>query len=130
MKLLTDNLEIGTFIKEQLENILPTYPIISDKGIEGSFCVYRRTGFVAHDSKDIYNYEETITMEIIIVSPKYKESIKLAQSTKDRLEAYRGKWRTTHITSIVLDNCNEDWSNDAYIQRLYFTINIDNEPRR
>lgn len=127
MKLLTENLEIGTFIKEQLESILPVYPIIADKGSEGSFCVYRRTGFVAKDSKDMWNYEETINLEIIIASQTYKDSIKLAQLIKDKLEAFRGHWRATYINNIVLDNCNEDWSNDSYIQRLYFTINIDNE---
>lgn len=128
MKLLTDNLEIGTFIKEQLDDIVTTYPIIADKGANGNYCLYRRTGFTAHNSKDIYNYEETINIEIIIVAnTTYKDSIILAQKVKDKLEAFIGRWRTTFINNITLDNCNEDWSNDAYIQRLYFTFNIDNE---
>lgn len=126
MKLLTDNLEIGTFITEQLNEILPTYPIISDKPTESPFCVYRRTGFISKNTKDRFNYEETISIEIILCATTYKDSITLAQRVKDKLEAFYGIWRNTFINCISLENTNEDWSNDAYIQRLYFTIDIDN----
>ena len=126
MKLLTDNLEIGTFITEQLNEILPTYPIISDKPTEAPFCVYRRTGFVSKNTKDRFNYEETINLEIILCATTYKDSIKLAQKVKDKLEGFYGRWRNTFINVIFLDNTNEDWSNDMYIQRLYFTLEVDN----
>ena len=126
MKLLTDNLEIGTFITEQLNEILPTYPIISDKPTESPFCVYRRTGFVSKNTKDRFNYEETINIEIILCATTYKDSIKLAQQVKDKLEGFYGRWRNTFINVIFLDNTNEDWSNDMYIQRLYFTLEVDN----
>lgn len=129
MKLLTDNLDFGTFIIEKIDDIIPVYPIIADKGATYPFCVYRRTGFVPKNTKDIYNYEEIISIEIIIASTSYKESIKLAQKIKDTLECYRGRWRTTTINQILMDNCNEDWSNDAYIQKLYFTVSLDNQPR-
>lgn len=126
MKLKTDNLEIGTFITEQINEILPTYPIISDKNTNLPFCVYRRTGFTSKNTKDRFNYEETVNLEIIICTSTYKESIKLAQKVKDKLEAYYGVWRNTFINGIYLDNTNEDWSNDMYLQRLYFTLEIDN----
>lgn len=127
MKLLTDNLEFGTFLNEKLDNIIPVYPIIADKGASYPFCVYRRTGFLPKNTKDIYNYEEIMNIEVIIASTSYKESIKLAQKVKDTLEGYRGEWRTTTINSIEMNNSNEDWSNDAYIQKLYFTISLDNQ---
>lgn len=127
MKLLTDNLEIGTFLLEQLEEILPTYPIIADKGATANYCVYRRTGFRAKNTKDRFNYEETISMEIIIVAKTYKESVKLAKQVKEKLEGFVGNWRTTHINNIYLDNTNEDWANDFYLQKMYFTFEIDNE---
>lgn len=127
MKLLTKNLEIGTFIKEQIDPICTTYPVIADKGAEGNYCVYRRTGFVAKNTKDLYDYESTISIEIIVVAKSYKESIRLAQGIKDKLEGYRGTWNRTDITSIFLENTNEDWNNDFYLQRLYFTIHVDDE---
>lgn len=130
MKLLTDNLEFGTFINEFVDDICTTYPIIADKGATYPFCVYRRTGFIAKNTKDVYNYESVISMELIVASTKYKESVILAQKIKDKLEGYRGEWRTTRINKIVLDNTNEDWANDAYIQRLYFTISLDDAPRK
>lgn len=129
MKLLTDNLEIGTYLIDRLDSTITTFPIIADKGATYPFCVYRRTGYRPKNSKDVYNYEEVINIELIIASTSYKESIKIAQSVKDILEGSRGKWRTTYINSITMDNSNEDWSNDAYIQRMYFTISLDNQPR-
>lgn len=125
MKLLTKNLEIGTFLMEQINPIVSTYPVIADKGANGNYCIYRRTGFTAKNTKDVYDYESTISMEIIVVAQTYKESIRLAQEIKDKLEGYRGHWNHTTITSIFLENSNEDWSNDFYLQRLYFTINVD-----
>lgn len=126
MKLKTENLEIGTFIIEQLEDILPTFPIVSENGVNYPFCLYRRTGMTSKNSKDIYNHEEQISIEIIVASSSYKESIKFAGLIKEKLEGLRGTWRNTWINNIVMDNSNEDWSNDAYIQKLYFTINLDN----
>lgn len=127
MRLLTKNLEIGTFLIEQINPICPTYPVIADKGANGNYCVYRRTGFVAKNTKDVYDYESTISIEIIVVAQTYKESIKLAQDIKDKLEGFRGMWNRTEITSIFLENTNEDWNNDFYLQRLYFTINVDDQ---
>lgn len=126
MKLLSNNLEIGTFIKEQLEEILPVYPIIADKGAEGNFGLYRRTAFISKNTKDIFNYEETISMEIYICSQTYKESVSLAQKVKDKLESFKGIFKNTFITNIYLENANEDFNNDVYLQRLYFIIDIDN----
>lgn len=126
MKLKTENLEIGTFIIEQLEDILPIFPIVSENGVSYPFALYRRTGMTSKNSKDIYNHEEHISIEIIVASSSYKESIKFAGLIKEKLEGLRGTWRNTWINNIVMDNSNEDWSNDAYIQKLYFTINLDN----
>lgn len=128
MRLLTKNLEIGTFIKEQIEPICPTYPVIADQGANGNYCVYRRTGFTARNTKDIYDYESTASIEIIVVAQSYKESIRLAQDIKDKLEGFHGHWNHTVITSIFLENTNEDWNSDCYLQRLYFTINVDDDP--
>lgn len=130
MRLATNNLEIGTFIKEQLDPIINTYPIIADKGAVYPFCVYKRTGFRPKNTKDIFNVEEELSIEIIIAGQTYKDSISFAQKVKDALENFRGKWRNTHINQILMDNTNEDWSNDTYIQKMYFTISLDNKPHK
>lgn len=130
MRLNTDTLEIGSFILEKLDNIISTYPIVADSGASYPFCLYRRIGFKGNDSKDIYNHEETVNIEIIIAATTYKESIKLAEKVKDTLEKLRGEWRNTVINHIIMDNSNEDFSSDAYLQKLYFTISLDNKGYR
>lgn len=124
MKLSTRSFEIGTFIKEQIDEIITTFPIIAEKGVEGNFAVYRKTGYLPRNTKDIYNVEEKISIEVYIVTNTYKESVLLAQRIKDKLEGFKGKWKESLITDISLDNADEDYSNDAYIQRLYFIITM------
>lgn len=126
MRLNSDNLEIGNFIKERIGDIIPVYPIIAEQGTDAPFCVYRRNSFQSKNTKDRYNYEEQINLEISICALTYEHSIKLAQSIKDRLEAFSGVWRTTFINGIYLQNATEDWVSNAYIQKLYFSIEVDN----
>lgn len=130
MRLATKNIEIGTFIKEQIDPILQCFPIVADKGVMDDFCVYRRISYTAKNTKDIYDYESSISIEIIVVANTYKDSIHHALNIKDTLEGYRGHWNKTCITSIFLDNCSEEYNGDAYMQRLYFTINLDDRPKR
>lgn len=125
-KLHTDSLKIGTYINDRLQQFLPCYPIIAEKGANYPFCVYKRTALSGRTSKDGYTFEEAISIEIIVCATTYSESIRLAHEIKTQLEQQRGRFEGINITGINLINANEDWSSDAYIQRLYFTIDIDN----
>lgn len=125
-RLHTDSLKIGTYINDRLQNYLPCFPIIAEKGANYPFCVYRRTALSGNTSKDGYTYEETISVEIVVCATTYSESIRYAHEIKTQLEQQRGRFENINITNISLTNANEDWSGDAYIQRLYFNIDIDN----
>lgn len=125
-RLHTDSLKIGTYLNDRLQQFLPCYPIIAEKGANYPFCVYKRTALSGNTSKDGYTFEEAISIEIIVCATTYSESIRLAHEIKTQLEQQRGKFEGINITGITLINANEDWSSDAYIQRLYFTIDIDN----
>lgn len=126
MKHRTDTLKIGKYISNALEDIITIYPIVAEKTAKFPFAVYRRTNLSNKNTKDVYNYEEAITMEIICCAVTYNESVELAQKIKDKLENTRGKFESSEINQISMTNANEDWSNDAYIQRLYFNVDIDN----
>lgn len=125
-KLHTDSLKIGTYINDRLKDFLPCYPIVAEKGANFPYSVYRRTAMSGKTSKDGYTFEEAISIEIVVVATTYSESVKLAHEVKTQLEQQRGRFEGINITGITLTNANEDWSSDAYIQRLFFTIDIDN----
>ena len=122
----TDCLEIGEFVFDMINDILPTFPIIAEQSTNLPFAVYKRVGYQGRDTKDRYNYEETITVEIIACANKYKESLKLASEIKNKLEYAKGVWRNTYITNVSLMATSEDYSNEVYVQRMTFDISIDN----
>lgn len=125
MRLSTRSFEIGTFIKEQIDEIITCYPVIAEVGATGNFAVYRKTGYTGSNSKDRFNFEERINIEIYVVANTYKESVELAQNVKEKVENFRGIWKDTIITDMSLDNANEDYIDGNYVQRMYFTITID-----
>lgn len=123
----TDCLEIGELIFEMVNPIVSTFPLIAEKDALFPFAVYRRTSFTGRDTKDRYNYEEVVTIEIIVASEKYKESIKLASKIKDKLEYFQGIWRNTFISNITMINTSENFINESYAQIMIFEIKMDNE---
>lgn len=122
----TQTLDAGIMVYETLSELLPTFPIIATEGVEGPFAVYRRTGITGRDTKDRYDYEETVTMEVIITDTDYDRGLDTAKKAKKALEARRGKWRDLVICRVKMIAADEDWHSNAFIQRLLFTVTIDN----
>lgn len=131
-KLRTSSLKIGRVVNQILSNILPTYPIVAEKGTQYPFAVYRRTGLQTANTKDIYNTVEYATVEIIVAATTYNESLKYAQDVKIRLENQRGfsesaKEEDIKITDVFLTGASEDFVNDAYVQYMTFVFHIEGE---
>ena len=131
-KLRTSSLKIGRVVNQILSKILPTYPIVAEKGTQYPFAVYRRTGLQTANTKDIYNTVEYATVEIIVAATTYNESLKYAQDVKVQLENQRGisesaKEEDIKITDVFLTSASEDFVNDAYIQYMTFVIHIEGE---
>lgn len=125
MKYNTRNINVGKAINTMLSAVLPSFPIIAEQGANFPFSTYRRLGYQAKNTKDIYNYEETITIEVNIAATTYAESVELAQRVKDALEHNRGVYENLHINDITMIDSTEDWLNEAYIQSMRFNIDLD-----
>lgn len=131
-KIRSASMKIGKVIHDELRDILDIYPVIAPQKTTGTFGVYRRTSLSVANSKDIYNYEETAMIEIAIIAPTYLESVEKAINVKFYLEHLSGQFETKkdehiNIANITLTDCNEEWSNDNYIQIMQFQINMYNE---
>ena len=124
MYMKTTSLNIGKVLNELLKDIAPTFPIIAEQSAQYPFIVYRRMSLDVANTKDMFNYAEYATCEVIVAHQKYSESISLAQHIKDKLEHFRGKIDDVHVFSTYLTSATEDFVNDAYIQKLTFRIEI------
>lgn len=119
-----NGLKIGKAIKSIFHDFHNVYPLIADQGSTYPFIIYRRNGVNHADSKDRFNYQEVITLEIIVAADNYSESIDLAEKVMYRLESTRGEYNKIQIQEIKLVDASEDYLEDAYIQKLTFKIEI------
>ena len=117
-------IRVGRAIFDILEGIENVYPLVVDKSVKFPFVVYRRTGMQAANTKDRYSYSETATVEIIVASNDYEESIDVASKVLHRLEHTRGKFNNIEIYETELIDTDEDYIEDTYIQKLTFKIEI------
>lgn len=116
---------VGKAIFSILEGVNNVYPLVVDKNVKFPFVVYRRTGMQAANTKDRYVYSETATVEILVASDKYEESIDVASTVLYRLEHTRGEYNGIKISEIELIDAEEDFIEDTYIQKLTFKIIIE-----
>lgn len=117
-------LEVGKAIYKILEGIKNVYPLVADQGTEYPFIVYRRVNLSHANTKDRFNYQELATVEVIVASNSYTESIELAKQVMYRLEHTRGLYNEISINEIKMVGAEEDYIEDAFIQKLTFDIEI------
>lgn len=120
------SLQIGKAIYAILasNNINKVFPLVADEGTTFPFVVYKRSGLEPSDTKDRYNFSELATLDIIVAANTYEESISLAERIKDILEHSRGAYNGINIGGITLDDADEDYLEDTFIQKLTFKIEI------
>lgn len=120
------SLQIGKAIYTILakNNITKVFPLVADEGTTFPFIVYKRSGLEPSNTKDRYNYSELATLDIIIAASTYQESINLTEKVKDILEHNRGIYNDINIGDITLDDADEDYIEDTFIQKLTFKIEI------
>lgn len=97
------------------------FPLVANADTTYPFIVYSRTGLVVEYCKD-GTVENTVDFLILSVSDNYVESLEVANQIRSILENKRYKDDTMKISSIRLSSVQEEYMEDAYIQRLNFTI--------
>lgn len=115
---------IGKAIKAILSGIEKVYPLVADEGTTYPFVVYRRSGLIPASTKDRYSYKESATVEIIVASNSYPESIDVAEQVKQKMVNTRGTYSGLNVGEITLTNADEDFIEDTFIQKLNFNIEI------
>lgn len=125
MRLLKDSLWLGKLIKHRCEEVLPVYPVMATAGAPDSFCVYRRTSFQGRDTKDLHDITESMGVQVTVVTKGYDEGLAKASGINERLDHLRGDFGGIRICRMTLANAVEEWGENAFLQHLYYEIEIE-----
>ena len=98
------------------------YPLVADNDVSFPFIVYSRTGVTNTICKDGY-YEDDVNFSIIVVSNKYIDSLDIANIVRG---IFNKQKLDKNIYNVSLDDIDENFTNDAYIQQLYFSCKVNN----
>ena len=100
------------------------FPLVANADTTYPFIVYARTGLVVDYCKD-GTVANSIDFQILSVSDNYVESLEVANQIRNILEMKRYKDEDICIRECKLSSVSEEYMEDAFIQRLNFTIKTD-----
>lgn len=124
---MINTLNIGKYIYSVLNDskdiTCKVYPLIADNDAKYPFIIYRRVNLQSESSKDGY-YEDSVSIEITVVSDKYSDSVDIATKIRNLLEKQSVNYDDLVINDATLSLATEEYSNNAYVQRLQFTFII------
>lgn len=117
-----NNFDIGKKITYILGRLLgdKIFPLVANEGTEFPFCIYRRSNYTPANTKDYIG--EIIDVEIVVLSPKYYESIDIAKQVCELLLEYTDN----EIDEIQLTNCFETYSDFTFTQQMNFRFIFNN----
>lgn len=70
---------IGRLLKKTLESVVAVYPCVASTGAPDEYCVYRRAGYEGRNTKDRFNYEERLSLQLSVASHSYERGLEIAQ---------------------------------------------------
>lgn len=109
-----------TKVKEMVGNNI--YPLVANQGTTYPFIIYRRTGIEPVTSKDRFICSEVTSVDVIVASDRYDESIEVAELVKDALSGKNGIYSDIKVIDINMISADEDYIEDTFIQNLTFNI--------
>ena len=116
-KLLSDSAELKKYVNKKI------YPLIADDGVTYPFIIYYRTSIRNIVCKDGY-YEDEVGFSILVVSNSYIESLEIANIVRSIFEKNK---LTDTIYNCKVEDIDEDYNNNAYIQEIDFTCKVTNK---
>ena len=116
-KLLSDSAELKKYVDKKI------YPLIADDGVTYPFIIYYRTSIRNIVCKDGY-YEDEVGFSILVVSNSYIESLEIANIVRSIFEKNK---LTDTIYNCKVEDIDEDYNNNAYIQQIDFTCKVTNK---
>ena len=117
-KLLSEDITLQNLVTSK-----KVYPLVAKPDTTYPFIVYSRTNLYPTYCKDGVT-ENILDVQVIAVSDNYVESLEVANQIRGVLELKRYKDENLFITDCRLASVAEEFMEDAFIQRLTFTLKI------
>ena len=117
-RFLVENEEVQGLI-----DVNKIFPLIDNADTTFPFIVFQRSNLMPIYTKDILT-ENQITMVIIVVSNDYIQSLDLANAVRHALEGNIYRDNDIVISAMKMESITEETLEDAYIQRMVFTFNV------
>ena len=117
-RFLVENEEVQGLI-----DVNKIFPLIANADTTFPFIVFQRSNLMPIYTKDILT-ENQITMVIIVVSNDYIQSLDLANAVRHALEGNIYRDNDIAISAMKMESITEETLEDAYIQRMVFTFNV------
>ena len=117
-RFLVENEEVQGLI-----DVNKIFPLIDNADTTFPFIVFQRSNLMPIYTKDILT-ENQITMVIIVVSNDYIQSLDLANAVRHALEGNIYRDNDIVISAMKMESITEESLEDAYIQRMVFTFNV------
>lgn len=97
------------------------FPLVANADTTYPFIVYARTSLRVDYCKEGIS-ENSVDFQVVAVSDNYVESLEVANRVRAILELLRYKDETIYISECKLSSVSEEYMEDAFIQRLTFTM--------
>lgn len=124
---MIDTLNIGKYIYSVLKfTDVGVYPLVADNDAKFPFIVYKRIGMASSGCKDGY-YEDMVSYEVAIVTDTYINGVQIANNVRALLERQYVTFEDMEISDTVITMASEEYSNNAYIQKIQFQSTINNK---
>ena len=98
------------------------YPVIVDKA-ELPYITYRRASLQQDPVKGTRG-ADAVGIEVICYTAGYTEGVELAEAVRDALDGAQGEADGLVMRSCYLEDSEEGWQDDAYVQQLVFTVKM------
>lgn len=127
------SLNVGKVIKDilcqddTLNNLVKyqVFPLIAEENTTFPFIVYRRNSIRKASTKDYAN-DEIASVDVVIASDKYSQSVEIAERARFILERGEYEGENFSVDNITISNASEQYIQNTYIQTLTFDIEINN----
>ena len=115
-KKLSDSAELAKLVGNKI------YAISTKTETSFPFVIYKRSSLIPEYTKDRYGTGDTVSVEIVIASDNYLNSVTIAEEIRKSLENKRGKYDNFDVIDAKLVSADEDFIEDTFIQRLVFSF--------
>lgn len=121
---MIDTLNFGKYINSKLKGLAPKVsPLVVDNDTQFPYIIYGRSNLVSSSVKDGY-YEDTVTIDIRVVSATYQNSLDIVNKVRDALERQEDTYGNMTISDSYITSATERYSNNAYIQDIQITFKV------